>query len=231
MGVSRMSLQLRVTKRQLADLKQISELGTDRLREVQRTLCETKRPLLRPSELVESLRGTLGEDAELLARQLLSLHGLVRRSGSSVEEVFSAIQRAVEQQGEEVGILAHDWVDVSDIVQELVQDQNVRLASTAIELAYDYANLLQRTKILTDIRPVFNEAADEIEAAVVSYTLRLRYDSADGEHELSIAFDESDIKTLIDQCRRALAKATTAHAMLAEKCNVSVVISGEANDA
>jgi hypothetical protein len=100
----------------------------------------------------------------------------------------------------------------------------------AIELVYDYANLLRRTRVLTDIRPLFNNAADQIEGAVVSYTLRLRYDSADGEHELSIALDESDIRILADQCDRALTKATTARAMLVEKCNLSVIVSGEVND-
>ncbi len=104
------------------------------------------------------------------------------------------------------------------------------MASTAIELSYDYANLLRRTKILTDIRPLFNESADEIEAAVVSYTLRLRYDSADGEHELSIALDESDIKTLAAQCERALMKSATARSLMTDTCGVSVTVSGEVND-
>ena len=198
---------------------------------MQQRLGELEQPVLRPQELLETLSGPLDDDAEPLARQLLSLQGLVRQTGLPVDEVFSGIRGAVERQGQEVSIDTNAWANVEEIVKELVRDQSVRLASTAIELAYDYANLLRQTKILTDIRPLFNETADEIEAAVISYTLRLRYDSADGEHELSIALDESDVKTLAVQCARALSKAATAQAMMAEKCNVSVIVSGETDDA
>jgi hypothetical protein len=107
----------------------------------------------------------------------------------------------------------------------------VSLAAKAIELSYDYANLLRRTRILTDIRPLYNDSADCIEAAVVSYTLRLRYDTADGEHELSIALDEADLRTLMAQCERAMTKAKTARDVLAGRCNISIAISGETSDA
>jgi len=225
-----MSLQLRATKHQLADLKRISALGTDRLSQVQQRLCKLGKHMLRPQDLLEAVGELLEADAEPLVRQLLSLQGLVRHSGSSVEEVISGIRGAIEQQGDEIDFDTADWKGVEDIVKALVQDQSVRLAATAIELAYDYANLLRRTKILTDIRPLFNKAGSEIEGAVVSYTLRLWYDSADGGHELSIALDESDIETLATQCNRALKKAATAKSLLAEKCSIAVTISGEAND-
>ena len=227
-----MSLQLRVAKHQLQDLKHISDIGLERLSEVLRVFDEMDRPLLRPQELLERLSELLGEEeqAEALARQLLSLQGLVRQTGLSVDDVFAGVRNAISQQGGSIGFETTTWESVEDVVKSLVQNQSIRLTATAIELAYDYANLLRRTKILTDIRPLFNEAADEIEGAVVSYTFRLRYDSADGEHELSIAFDESDIKTLINQCNRALAKASTARQLMADRCSISVTLSGEAND-
>ncbi len=227
-----MSLQLRVAKHQLLDLKHISELGVDQLGEVLRSFNELERPLLRPQELLEKLAGLVEGEvrAEALARQLLSLQGLVRQTGLPVDEVFAGIANAISQQGDSIDLDAASWMAVEDVVKSLVQDPSVRLTSTAIELAYDYANLLRRTKILTDIRPLFNEAADEIEGAVVSHTFRLRYDSADGEHELSIALDESDIKALIGQCNRALAKAAAARRLITDKCDISVTLSGEPND-
>ena len=112
-----------------------------------------------------------------------------------------------------------------------MEHKNVRIAATALELAYDYANLLQRTRILTDVRPIYNKPADRIEGAVISFTMRLKYSNADGEHDLSIALDEEDIETLCEQCQRAIVKAMTARSLMADSCKVPVLISGEAEDA
>lgn len=222
-----MGFRLRATKHQLTDLKKVCELGTERLTKVQARLSGIQRPTLRAHDLLVEVGTILGDDAEPLVRQLLSLQGLIRQTGLSSEEVIAGIRDAVGRQGREVDLEASAWEAVEDSVVALVETRCVRLAATAIELAYDYANLLRRTKVLTDIRPLFNGAADDIEGAVVSYTLRLRYDSADGLHELSIALDESDIKTLAAQCDRALRKAATARSMLTNTCNLSVIIPGE----
>ena len=65
---------------------------------------------------------------------------------------------------------------------------------------------------------------------MVSYTLRLYYNSSDGEHELSIALDESDIMALGSQCERAIKKAQTAQSLVAEQCNIPVTVAGDTND-
>lgn len=124
-----MSVQLRATKHQLADLKRISELGTSRLSEVQRKLSKLEKPVLRPQELLKTVGELLEADAEPLVRQLLSLQGLVRQSGSSVDEVISGIRGAIEQHGDEIGIDTAAWASVEGIVKALVQDQSVRLAA------------------------------------------------------------------------------------------------------
>ena len=225
-----MSLQLHATKHQLADLKRLAELGPDRLGEVREKLRQLDKPTLGPQELLGVVRELLAEDAEGFVRQLLSFQGLVRQTGRTVEEVISGIHSAIDRQGAEVGLDVAKWMEVEDVIKELTHEQSVRLATKAIELAYDYTNLLRRTKVLTDIRPLFDEDADKIEGAVVSYTLRLNYNSSDGEHELSIALDERDIETLIDQCTRAIKKAATSRALMADKCDIAVTMSGEPYD-
>ena len=163
-------------------------------------------------------------------RQLLSLHGVVRQSGLTVDKVVTGLRSAIEQQGPDVDISLAAWGKIEGTLVELIAERSVRLAATAIELAYDYANLLKRTKILTDIRPLYDVTGDEIEGAVVSYTLRLRYDSADGEHELSIALDDDDIQQLAKQCARAIHKAKAAKALMS-KSEVPVAVFGEVTDA
>lgn len=223
-----MSLQLRATKHQLADLKQICELGTDRLAKLQQELAKLPNPTLRPQDLLADVSKILGGDAEFLVRQLLALQGLIRRTGLPSEEVLGGIRDAIGRQGQEVGLENEAWAVVEPVIKCLVEEKSIRLVATAIELAYDYANLLRRIKILTDIRPLFDKPADRIEGAVISYTLRLHYDSADGEHELSIALDEADIRTLMVECGRAITKTATAKSLMADKCQIPVALSGDA---
>jgi hypothetical protein len=223
-----MSLQLRATKDQLEDLKRLAELGPGKLEEICAEIARLATPTQRPQDLLASVGKVLAQgDAERVVRQLLSIQGIVRQSGLDVSEVLSGIRSAIERQGREVGFDDGSWQSIEDKLKALVELKSVRLTATAIELAYDYANLLKRSKVLTDIRPLYDESGDAIEGAVVSYTLRLRYDSADGEHELSIALDEADIKSLIGQCERALKKAASARALMSDKCKISVTVSGE----
>lgn len=225
-----MSLQLRATRQQLADLKKIAELGVDNLVQVFEKLQGLPNPTIGPQELLAVVSALLPDDAECLVRQLLSLQGLMRQTGRSVDEVMSGLRTAIEREGADVGLSPTEWDRVVDILKQLVEEQSVRLSATAIELAYDYANLLRRTKILTDIRPLFSENAETIEGAVVSYTLRLHYNSADGEHELSVALDQADVQALVAQCLRALKKADTSRSLMIDKCGIGVTVSGEAND-
>ncbi len=225
-----MSLQLRATMQQLVDLKKIAELGVDNLGNVFEILQSLTNPTLGPQELLAVVSELLPDDAECLVRQLLSLQGLMRQTGRPVDEVMSGLRTAIEREGADVGLNLTEWDNIVDILKQLVQQQCVRLSATAIELAYDYANLLRRTKLLTDIRPLFNEDADSIEGAVVSYTLRLHYNSADGEHELSVALDQADVQDLVAQCNRALKKAATSRSLMVDKCGIAVTVSGEAND-
>jgi hypothetical protein len=225
-----MSLQFRASKGQLADFKRIAELGSGRLDEVRERLRQLDKPTLHPQELFDIVRELLADDSEPLVRELLSFQGLVRQTGRSLDDVISGMRSAIERQGAEVGLNSTAWGGVEEAVKLLAQEKSVRLAARAIELAYDYANLLRRTKILTDIRPLFSEDAGTIEGAVVSYTLRLHYNSADGEHELSIALDEEDVRTLILQCNRALKKAATSKSVMTDNCSIPVAVSGESSD-
>ncbi len=80
----------------------------------------------------------------------------------------------------------------------------------AANLSYEYTNLLQNIKIINDIRPIYNENASKIEGSIISYGLRIYFDSIEGNKSLSIAVDENDIIELQKKCDRALKKAKTA---------------------
>ena len=97
----------------------------------------------------------------------------------------------------------------------------------SMELSYDYANLIRDIRIVTDLRPLFDEQGGNVEAGVVSHTLRVNYSSEDGRHELSLALDLQDIEKLKKQCDRAILKAITVRDAFRSAIEKPCMISGE----
>ena len=127
--------------------------------------------------------------AEALVQQLLRLENAVRRTGLSVAELIEVqIQQVNKYYGDTPDVQASLCSGLM-MLAELANLPAIWRAAKAIELSYDSDNLLQRTRILTDVRPLFSEDAQSIDGAVVAHTLRLRFDSAGIDHELSLALD------------------------------------------
>ena len=121
------------------------------------------------------------------------------------------------------------WHDAEPLFTELLLSPAVRVVASILDLTYEYENLLQVARVITDVRPVFSDDAKNVEAAVVSHTLRIRYDSTEGNHSISIAMDENDIRDLENQCKRAIQKAQTARGLMADQAKVPTIIAGESS--
>ena len=111
-------------------------------------------------------------------------------------------------------------------LRRLLEHPRIWAIAKTLDLSYDYANLLQDARILTDVRPVFDRDATAIEAAVVSFTLRLRYDGLDGNHSLSIALNQEDVRALGAECERATKKAGVAADLMSRRASVRTIITG-----
>ncbi len=230
-----MPLQLRLHPGQLSDLAVIRDTSPELLTAIaDRFLVATPRPM-RPKDLHREITQVLGDNPKVagqIMRPLLALQAIVRQRNLKVEEVVEAVRHGLETseprwEAEQL----NKWKSAEPSFKQLLLSPVVRLVSTTLDLMYEYANLLQNTRIVTDIRPVFSEDADHIEGSVVSHTLRLRYDSTEGDHSISIAIDEDDIRELERQCKRALIKAQTARVLMEQKGMVPTVISGDGNNA
>ena len=156
--------------------------------------------------------------ASALVEQLLSIGHLSRRIGeTSVDVIKSAVESFLQlidsdEENEQIQQSAR-------VLQRLSGLPAFRTTSKAIELLYDCDNLLQRTRIMTDVRPIFAEDPSQIDGAVVSHTLRIRYDSAGNDREMSLALDDRDLRKLIADCERALAKAEAARTKMCRPCD------------
>ena len=230
-----MPVQLRLHPNQLADLAEIRDTSPDLLRAIaERFRTVTPRPM-QTKEMHREIAQVLGdkpEAANRIMRPLLSLQAIIRQRGLTADDVVEAVRQGLESSDPawEAAELKR-WRSVESSFKELLVSPVARLVSTTLDLMYEYENLLQSARVVTDIRPVFSEDASRIEGSVVSHTLRLRYDSTEGDHSISIAMDESDIRELEKQCKRALLKAQTARNLMVEQAKVPTVIPGDGSNA
>jgi hypothetical protein len=223
-----MTIRLRPRDEQIQELKQISAIGAAKLLQVAERLNTVGTPLHKPDQLASLIRPVVGAGAsELLVRQLFSLRGLVRRFGTNAADIINSLREYLVENSVSGVLQEADWKSFSQAFCALLECKSICISATANELSYDYANLIRSIRLLSDIRPLYNDSADEIEGAVISHTMRLQYDSADGEHELSLALDEQDIAKLMKQCERALKKSVAAKKLMTEKAGVPAFLSGQ----
>ncbi len=94
---------------------------------------------------------------------------------------------------------------------------SLSIGSKANSIMYEYENVYYRSRVLTDVRPVFGADSDsvDINAALIIHNLRVHYHIG-GEHkDFFVALDTKDLQQLIDVLERAKVKAAKLKAMLA----------------
>jgi hypothetical protein len=229
-----MAMQIRLGRQQLSDLEVIRKIPAERLRVLAEQIESQAVPPLKPSELEAIVRSIVGGDdseTEALMRQLLSLSSLRWHRSLKVDDLLTGLTHgftAAEKPWNEDEL--QRWKIVEPEFRRLLILPRVVTVSKALDLSYDYANLLQEVRIVTDIRPVFDENVTAIDGAVISFTLRLRYDSMDRNHGLSVAMNSDDVRKLAEECDRAIRKSEKAAALMNERSSVRTIISGADED-
>ena len=229
-----MATSLRLARQQIADLKTIAGIDGDSLQRVVDHLRGLKESPLQPKQLRGEISSILPESKEavdVIMRQMLGLHGLIGQMRLGVDEVFAGLLAGIESadpkwSSEEIAA----WKDRESQVRELLSVDAVRIVAKALNLSYEYANLLRTSRIITDVRPVFSFDATAIDGAVISHKLFVRYDSVEGLKTLTMTLDEADVKTLQRECTRALEKVETIVAHLSTGTALRTIIPGRDSD-
>lgn len=224
-----MTPQMKLNRQNLQDLQCIRDIGPENLQRIIDAVRKSTVAPIHPQELQKLMEDAPGGDpvtAGVLLRQLLSLHGMRRQLDLDSGDIISGITAGIRCDSGWDESQIGQWGKVSAIFQELFDLPIVHLTAKALDLSYQHSHLLQSAHVITDIRPLFSKDADEIQGMTISHKLRLRYDDVEGEHGLSVALDERDLKALIRQCERALKKSKTTKTQLKDKANLETLIPG-----
>ena len=233
---------LQPNERQIRDIKILLDLGA-KLESGKNKLLGTDTVALSPVKLIELIEAQLPDwtssQRNSLIRQGLALRGLMMEAGLSAEDVLGGLDEGLREatnffEGDNSG--NRDLWDngFAPAFKSLLESKLFRVTTKSANLAYDYANLLRTARIITDVRPIFDEPAEGIDGAVISHVLRLKYTGMDEETSLSIVMDATDVRRLLAECERALTKGEVAQKWLTEGTPIQIHISGdsstEAND-
>jgi hypothetical protein len=222
------SVSTNLSKSQKNDLLAMCRLGTSRLNAVVSGL-EQRKPTVKRSEFRRAILETFDDPqaAEAAARALPGLATAIRTFNISAPTLFETIGASFQGFSEQDMLL---WHECQPVIQRIVSLDFVTLYAKARDLAFDFERLYARSRILTDIRPVFDDARNTIVGADITQTLRLDYFGSESViNSISVAVDVADIEQLKKACEEALRKAEAARTLIEKNTELSAVLPGEAS--
>jgi hypothetical protein len=156
-------------------------------------------------------------DVEEIVPSLLHVHSVRDISALPVSDLAEGIARGMEEASSN-GIRSspqqHDSFRAR-LVEVLGIDQ-LRVIARAAGLLFENEHSATQTRILTDIRPIFEQESPQAPpvGAVVVHTLKISYWADNEERSFFVALDTNDVRELSEQLERANLKADSLRSVL-----------------
>lgn len=200
-------------------LQNLIELSSTDFRALVDALSEAK-PALEQSDFSRHVTERLAQIDESIAQSLVSeifnMSAAMAMMDLRSEEFISAVLKAVSSGKTKRLALSEDQKGIlRDRLSNILSGRKgLDITTKAAGVMLDQHRTFYSAKILTDVRPVFDEEAKLVDAAVIVHNLRIHY-GQDGDHkDFYVALDKSDIEELRQALERADAKAKTLEGVL-----------------
>lgn len=194
------------------DLLRIAAIGPDRLN----AAAEKVRALGLAAERASiraQVAAAVGEEAaEAVVRQALALQPRVHLTKhENVKDVLDAVTEALASLKGQRQVSPDDlnrWNRARPGFEALVSCPSLPVCAKALDLAYEHERILQESRIVTDIRPVFDadDNSVEVRGVVIVHQLRLTFEQEGETRSLLCALDRQDLFALRAACERAIKK-------------------------
>lgn len=220
---------IRLNKSQADALASACNLGSDSLLRMAGVLESERANLISPASLRQIIaRETSDATARTVARFLIGLATLRRRSFATASELLDGVAEGLPtvHAWDEAGLAR--WRSCRPALEKLLESKLLVLTAKAVDLVFDFAEFCIGVRILTDVRPIFDDPKEEIIGAAIAQTLRLEYAGKNGEYNsISVALDLDDVQRLRTACEEALRKAEVAKRMVEEKWKINTITATE----
>lgn len=220
---------LRISDQSERELEKICEIPPDNLKKVIANLGAVDRPIISPKALRVAIGSTVGDDAGILVKHLVSLVLLYVKDNREISDIVDALRLTLSKKwGGEDDERMKKWLSIEPDFKMLMTNEHVIIAAKSFELAGDFENSLHSTRIISDIRPVFNQERTAIIGEILCSGLRLDYyNGSYDRNSISIAMSEEDIKHLSEECVKAINKIEVEKKVVKDTMNIETYVSGE----
>lgn len=216
--------KLRISAKRLEGLYCIAKLNDKATKELFAALASL--PLrLYPTEstvfkeISDKVTSIKDKDALLILDTLISMQHAHSTSNTTLNTFVKNIITSVDEQRwpDDTGVEREQLTQLEKNVEKLLKVPSLSLAIKATSLLFESERSLLNSRILTDIRPVFDVLTNDIGGGLIIQTLKLEYisDEDDSSKEFFVSLDSDDIDDLIDNLERAKAKAGKLKELLA----------------
>lgn len=222
-----MADRLNITETRSGNLKRICNLDLASLFTLSKKLNEFPSSVLYKKELnsifVEEIHDS--ELANLLLHTIIGFASAARDKNLTADETIQLVKVSLEGAGWDKADLSK-WNKISEAMKAILSSKPICNVVKVIDLTYDYEKLYERARVLTDIRPIFDDERSEISGALIAQSLSLHYFNDSGQHSITLALDEKDVISLMDSCEMALRKAQEIKKMFDTKVGIKTIIVG-----
>jgi uncharacterized protein (DUF1778 family) len=168
-------------------------------------------PTVDADKFIDSVASRLKEldsaTAKLILPELLTMMYSGYRADLKTTELASEISSgALEANSEEFPFTAEQKQLLELRLSNAFGSQGVRITGKAQSVFYDTDKTFVKARILTDLRAIYDEPGDEILAAMVMHSLRIRYYENFEEKDIYLSLDNDDLQGLMEILQRASKK-------------------------
>jgi hypothetical protein len=201
---------LKIPESDFSVLRKIAELDEPVFLDLVKAIGETDPSLLQSDfsgGLASKVSGIKHSDLKSILKIISALYSIMENRKKLPEDLTTDLVETIDIEKprnfpvEKAGVL-------KTRVQKLLSfDKIIGLASKAMDVMTDQDHIFCGLKVLSDIRPVFQNSPDSISAAMVIHNMRIAYHQ-DGKHtEFSVAMNPEDIRKTIEVLERAEKKS------------------------
>ncbi len=163
-----------------------------------------------PNSIAKDLRSIPYQDGVTIVETLLSLYPAILASDSPVNIFIDDLVEAfTEEFGQKKDFQPDVALSLLNALQKLLRVPSLATGAKATNVLYQIERNLVTSRVISDIRPIFDLESDEINGALVIHTLKLEYfsDDTDNTKEFFVSLNAADIDQLIHNLTRAKRKA------------------------
>ncbi|WP_380168325.1 hypothetical protein [Jannaschia sp. R86511] len=204
-----------VPKRAVGTLEYLARLSAEKVSRLVAALEDIPNP---PSDdavanSIDEALDAAGEsiDGEDVLREAFSLTALIGSHGYPVGEMAAALS-----QSSDLDIDVAERGSLTAVLTQVLASPAIRSLGKAHDLAQEHERLVHTSRVVTDIRPIFEEATSAPLGAIVTHKLRLGYWKNGRIEEIEVTLPDSQLERLRVALDRAKEKGRSVQALLSD---------------